>query len=199
MKSFFTTVLTFVFAFSVMAVEVGKPVPNFTLTSVDGKTVKLSDYKGKVIILEWFNMGCPFVKKHYKNGDMQGLQGEYAGKGVVWLSINSTNPSHQDYLSAEKAVAQVKDYSIKSTAMLQDSDGKVGKLYGAKSTPHMFIIDESGNLIYQGAIDDAPAAGADPKAAKNYVRAALDEKLAGKAVTQAETKQYGCGVKYASK
>jgi peroxiredoxin len=193
----FAIVLLAVVSTSFAEVKNGDAAPDFSLTSVDGKKVSLSDYKGKVVVLEWFNLGCPFVQKHYNNKDMQGLQSEYTGKGVVWLSINSTNPNHKDYLTPEKAAAQVKQKGIASTAMLQDADGKVGQLYGAKSTPHMFVINAEGKLVYQGAIDDNPSPKADPKAAKNFVRSALDEVLAGKAVTQAQTKQYGCGVKYA--
>jgi peroxiredoxin len=199
MKTLFCSLLTFVLAISSFAVEIGKPAPDFTLSSVDGKTVKLSDYKGKIVVLEWFNMGCPFVQKHYKNQDMQNLQKEYTDKGVVWLGINSTNPAHKskNYLTPKEAAAQVKEFKMNSTAMLQDADGKVGKAYGATSTPHMYVIDASGNLVYRGAIDDQPKASSDPKRAKNYVRAALDEILAGKPVSTAETKQYGCSIKYA--
>lgn len=195
-KPFAVALMVFV-STSFAEVKNGDAAPDFSLTTVDGKKVSLSDYKGKIVVLEWFNLGCPFVVKHYKNNDMQSLQSEAVGKGVVWLSINSTNPKHQDYLTAEKAADQVKQSKINSTAMLQDADGKVGKLYGAKSTPHMFVINADGKLAYQGAIDDTPSPKADPKAAKNYVRAAIDELLAGKSVSQAQTKQYGCSVKYA--
>jgi peroxiredoxin len=181
---------------SLYALDTNSEAPDFTLTSVDGKTVNLSDYKGKTVVLEWYNMGCPFVVKHYKNGDMQALQSDAIGKGVVWLTINSTNPNHKDFRPTDKAAAEVKEHKIASTAMLVDSDGKVGKLYGAKTTPHMFVIDPSGKVVYQGAIDDASSVSANPKESKNYVRAALDEVLAGKPVTTSQTKQYGCGVKY---
>jgi len=175
----------------------GSSAPDFTLTSVDGKTVRLADFKGKVVVLEWFNMGCPFVQRHYKDGHMQTLQSEYAAKGVVWLSINSTNPKHKDYRPTEKTVAEMAEHGIKCTAMLPDPDGKVGKAYGAKTTPHMFILDAEGTLVYQGAIDDDSSGRTGPKAAKNYVRVGLDETLAGKPVTTATSKQYGCSVKYA--
>jgi peroxiredoxin len=180
------------------AVEVGAQAPDFTLKSVEGKDVKLSDYKGKVVVLEFYNMGCPFVKKHYKNGDMQALQTEYTGKDVVWLAINSTNPDHKDYLSPDEAKKEVAEHKIAATAMLQDLEGTVGKSYEAKTTPHMYVIDASGKVVYQGAIDDAPDAKSDPKAAKNYVRSALNEVLSGKGVTEAKTKQYGCSIKYKS-
>jgi peroxiredoxin len=194
---YLATLLLVIVSTSFAEVKNGDVAPDFSLTTVDGKKVSLSDYKGKVVVLEWFNLGCPFVQKHYDGNAMQGLQSESTGKGVVWLSINSTNPNHKDYLTPVKAAEQVKQKGINATAMLQDTDGKVGRLYGAKSTPHMFVINTDGKLVYQGAIDDNPSPKADPKASKNYVRAALEEILAGKAVSQAQTKQYGCGVKYA--
>lgn len=179
-------------------VKTGEEAPDFTLKSIEGKDVSLSDYKGKIVVLEWFNSECPFVKKHYKNGDMQALQSKYAAKGVVWLTINSTNPEHANFFTDEQTKDLVKKQKIRSTTMLPDPDGDVGKDYGAKSTPHMFIVDAKGNVVYQGAIDDRPAADSNPKKATNYVRKALDELLAGKPVSTAETKQYGCGVKYKS-
>jgi peroxiredoxin len=188
-----------VFSFSAVAdVKVGSPAPDFTLTSVDGKKVNLSEYKGKVVVLEWFNPGCPFVQKHYKPHHMQDLQAQYTAKGVVWLSINSTNPSHQDYREPAKALQQAKDMGLNSTALLPDPDGSVGKNYGAKATPHMFIVDANGNVAYEGAIDDTPSPNSDPAKAKNYVQQALDEILAGKPVSTPSTKQYGCGIKYAN-
>ncbi len=177
--------------------KTGDQAPDFTLPSVDGKTIKLSDYQGKIVVLEWFNMGCPFVQKHYREGDMQALQKEYTDRGIIWLTVNSTNPKHQNYLTLDQAKNQVEQLNIHSTAMLQDADGKVGKRYGAKSTPHMFIVNQEGKLVYQGAIDDQPNTTVSPRKANNYVRAALADLMAGKPVTVSTTKQYGCGVKYA--
>jgi peroxiredoxin len=177
--------------------KVGSAAPSFELTSIDGKKVSLNDYKGKVVVLEWFNPSCPFVQKHYNTHHMQDLQDQYTAKGVVWLTINSTNPSHENYLDPTQAAAKAKDLGMKSTAILPDPDGKIGKEYGAKSTPHMFIIDPSGNVAYEGAIDDNPSPKADPAKATNYVQQALDEVLAGKPVSKSETKQYGCNIKYA--
>lgn len=189
--------LSFLFSFtSFAALKIDSPTPDFTLTSIEGKQVKLSDYKGKIVVLEWFNPGCPFSRKHYKSGNMQSLQSEYTNKGVVWLTINSTYPKHPNFISSEKAVAFVKEEEVKCTAMLMDPDGKVGKIYGAKTTPHMFVIDQQGNLVYQGAIDDTPSPWVNPKTARNYVRMALDEILAGKPVSTPETKPYGCSIKY---
>jgi len=175
----------------------GGKVPDFTLPSVDGKNVHLADFAGKTVVLEWTNPECPFVQKHYRDGDMQALQKEFTDKGVIWLSINSTNPQHPNYMTPAQADARARQMHVHATAVLQDADGRVGKVYGAKSTPHMFIIDPRGVLVYQGAIDNQPSPNGSPKQAKNYVRAALDEVLAGKPVSEATTKQYGCGVKYA--
>lgn len=171
--------------------EPGSTAPDFTLTSIEGEKVQLSDYKGKMVVLEWFDSGCPFVKKHSKGGHMQALQEKYKAKGVVWLTINSTNPDHKDFITTEQSKVLVKNQKIQCTATLQDPDGTVGKSYGAKSTPHMFIINSDGKLAYQGAIDDHPDVRSDPKDARNYVQQALDELLAGKTVTTARTKQYG--------
>lgn len=196
-KNFLSLCLGLLAGHATAAVKTGAPAPDFTLETSSGSKASLSDYKGKTVVLEWFNHGCPFVKKHYDGKDMQSLQADYVGKGVVWLTINSTNPKHQNFLTREAALKQQEELGMKSTALLADPDGKVGKLYGAKTTPHMYVIDPSGKLVYQGAIDDNSAMKADPKKAKNYVQAALDEVLAGKAVTKSQTKSYGCGVKYA--
>ncbi len=174
----------------------GSLAPDFALTSIEGKQVKLSDYKGKIVVLEWFNPGCPFVQKHYKNENMQSLQSEFTGKGVVWLTINSTHPKHPNFMTPKKATAMVKEKGMKCTEMLMDPDGKVGKIYGAKTTPHMFIVNQQEKLVYQGAIDDTPSPWADPKVAQNYVRMALDEILVRKPVSIHETKPYGCSIKY---
>ena len=176
---------------------VGKAAPDFALTDVDGKAVKLANFKGKHVVLEWSNPGCPFVQKHYDSNNMQSLQKKYDAKDTVWLTINSTNPSHQDYLSNEKLKGYITAKSAAPDAYMADADGKIGRLYGAKTTPHMYVINPAGMVIYAGAIDDKPSANkADVAGAKNYVVAALDESKAGKAITAASTQAYGCSVKY---
>ncbi len=179
------------------AVETGSTAPAFTLTDTNGKNHSLADFKGKTVVLEWVNHGCPFVKKHYNTNNMQTLQKEYTGKGVVWLSIASSAKGKEGYMTAEEWNKKIADSVSSPTAVLMDADGKVGKKYGAKTTPHMFIINGEGKLVYQGAIDDK--SGYDKEEvplAKNLVKAALDEIAAGKPVTTATTEPYGCSVKY---
>ena len=180
------------------AVSVGQPAPDFSLTDVNGKSVKLSDFKGKHVILEWVNPNCPFVVKHYGSNNMQSLQQEATKRGVVWLSINSTAKGHQDYMEPAKLNAKISDsWKGASSYLLMDESGKVGHLYEAKTTPHMYVINPSGALVYAGGIDDKRSANpADVKTAKNFVRVALDETLAGKPVTVATAAPYGCSVKY---
>ena len=179
--------------------KVGAEAPTFTLKDTAGKTHSLSDYKGKFVVLEWFNEGCPFVKKHYTSGNMQKLQQEYTGKDVVWLSINSSAPGEQGHVTAETAPKTISEWKMNATKILLDHDGKVGKLYGAKTTPHMFVIDKEGKLVYQGAIDSkATPNTADLADAENYVKVALDNSMAGKPVSNTSTKPYGCSVKYAN-
>ena len=174
----------------------GKPAPAFTVTDLAGKAVNLTDYKGKTVVLEWTNFGCPFVQKHYQSGNMQALQKKY-GKDVVWLAVNSTNKDSSDWTAAPLLTAQLKQFGAAPAAYLVDEPGKVGMAYGAKTTPHMFIIDPSGNVVYNGAIDDKRSTNVeDVKGAKNYVVAALDEMKAGKPVSTATTSPYGCTVKY---
>lgn len=176
---------------------IGKAAPGFTLTDTSGKKWTLASQKGKVVVLEWFNHGCPFVKKHYDSGNMQKLQKEYTGKGVVWLAISSSAKGKQGYEAPAEHDKAFKDRNAAPTAVLMDEDGKVGKAYGAKTTPHMYVIDKNGKLVYAGAIDDKPGVEqSEIASAKNYVKAALDEVLAGKTVTASETKSYGCSVKY---
>ena len=183
--------------------EIGKPAPEFSLAGVDGKTHSLKDYRGSLVVLEWINYDCPFVKKHYGAKNMQSLQEKYAsGKikrdpKIAWLSINSSAPKKQGHYQAEEWKKLNEKNGSSATATLLDPDGKVGKAYGAATTPHMFIIDAKGNLVYAGAIDDRPTP--DPRdilKAKNYVAAALDEMLAGKPVSTPVTTAYGCSVKY---
>lgn len=177
--------------------SVGEPAPDFALKDTQGNDQSLSAYKGKFVVLEWTNYDCPFVQKMYDSATMQGLQKTYTDKGVVWLSINSSAPGKQGNYPPEAWNAMIATRGAAPTAVLLDPDGKVGRLYGAKTTPHMFIVDPSGSLIYQGAIDNVPSAEAeDVAAAKNYVRAALEEAMAGKPVSEPSTKAYGCSVKY---
>jgi peroxiredoxin len=179
------------------AVTVGKPAPDFALTDLQGKPVKLSDYKGKFVVLEWVNPECPFVEKHYSSSNMQTLQKDAAAKQVTWLAINSTNASHSEYKSPEQMRKWLAEQNAAPAATLLDQDGKVGRLYGAKTTPHMYIINPQGELVYAGAIDDKRSTNpADIKTSKNYVTVALNEAIAGKPVSTASTTAYGCSVKY---
>ncbi|NLH72847.1 MAG: redoxin domain-containing protein [Verrucomicrobia bacterium] len=177
--------------------KVGQPAPDFTGTDINGKTHKLSDYKGKIVVLEAYNSDCPFCANHYKTGAMQGLQQSAVSKGVVWLIVNSVNAKHPSYRKPEAARKEFADFGIKATAWIDDNSGTIGKLYGMKTTPHMFVINQQGVLVYQGAIDDRPASSGDPRTARNFVKAAIESLLVGKPVPTPETQPYGCGVKYA--
>lgn len=178
------------------APKVGEPAPAFTATDSNGKTVNLSDYKGKFVVLEWSNAECPFVKKHY-SGNMQSLQKEETGKGVAWLTIISSAPGKQGNVDGKQANALSKERGASPTAVLLDPTGKIGHEYEAKTTPHMFVIDPKGTLIYAGGIDSIASADAeDIPNAKPYVKTALAEARAGKQVTDAVTKPYGCSIKY---
>lgn len=177
--------------------EVGKEAPAFTLTSVEGKEHSLADFRGKYVVLEWTNYDCPFVRKHYQSGNMQSLQREFTEKGVIWLSVNSSAPGKQGHFTAEEWKRRMAEWKVAPTAVLLDSDGKVGRAYGAQTTPHIFIVNPEGVLIYAGAIDDKPSPNpADIQGATNYVRAVLEPALAGQAVEPKSTKPYGCSVKY---
>lgn len=199
-----TLILGAITAFSLMgampaqaALEIGKPAPDFTATDSTGKTHKLSDYKGKIVVLEWNNPECPFVKKHYDSGNMQKLQETYTAKDVIWLTINSGSAGKQGYLDAAAANKYLADEEAKPTAYLLDSAGEIGKAYGAKVTPQMVVIYKDGALAYDGAIDDNDSANPDTIAgSKNYVTAAIDDLNAGGAVKISQSKPYGCGVKY---
>jgi peroxiredoxin len=188
------------FALSAQAApSVGQPAPDFALQDASGKTVKLSDYRGKHVVLEWTNPGCPYVQKHYNSGNMPATQKEAVAKGVVWLSINSTEKASGDYLEPAKVVAWQKERKAQPTAMLLDEEGTTGKAYGARTTPHMYIVNPQGQLIYAGGIDSI--ASSDPqdiKKAVNYVRVGLGEALAGKPITSAVTRPYGCSIHYKS-
>ena len=182
---------------AVAAPQVGQPAPEFTLTDSNGQSHNLSDFKGKFVVLEWLNHGCPFVQKHYDGGNMQGLQKEYTGKDVVWLSIVSSAPGKQGHMSPEETNKAKEEKGASPTAVLIDEDGTVGKLYDAKVTPELFVINPEGTLVYAGAIDDKKSVdAADVAGAKNYVKQALDEALAGNPVSEPTTEAYGCSVKY---
>jgi peroxiredoxin len=176
---------------------VGQPAPAFTVADNAGKPVSLADFKGKTVVLEWVNPGCPYVRKHYDSANMQATQKAATGSGVVWLAINSTHTGASDYKKPADMAAWMKAQNAAATATLMDSDGKTGKAYGARTTPHMYIVDAKGTLVYAGGIDDKPTSNAaDVKTAKNYVSAALADITAGKPVAQATTRPYGCSVKY---
>ena len=178
------------------APKVGEPAPAFSTTDSNGKTVQLADYRGKFVVLEWSNAECPFVKKHYA-GNMQALQKEETAKGVAWLTVISSAPGKQGHVDGKQANALTKERGAAPTAVLLDPTGKIGHAYDAKTTPHMFVIDPKGTLVYMGGIDSIASADAEdiPKA-KPYVKLALAEALAGKPVTESVTKPYGCGIKY---
>ena len=182
---------------SAVAATPGGAAPDFSIADTAGKPVKLADFKGKFVVLEWTNPECPFVQKHYVSQNMQGLQQEWAAKEVVWLSINSTNQSSSEFKTPRQMSEWMKAKGAAQKATLIDATSAAGKAYSAKTTPHMFVIDPAGKVLYNGAIDDKRSANpADAKTAKNYVRAALTEATTGKPVTVASTTPYGCTVKY---
>lgn len=192
----FTSVSFFAVALAA-EVKTGQPAPEFTLTDIQGNGRSLSDFKGQWVVLEWFNNGCPFVQKFYNAGEMQRLQEKLTGDGVVWLTINSTAPRHSDYNDPAASQKLVNDWKMKPTAFLLDPEGKVGRKYKAQTTPHMYVINPEGVLIYQGAIDDVRSTDvADLERANNYVLAALKAGKAGKTPEHTDTRPYGCGVKY---
>jgi len=175
----------------------GQPAPAFRGVDVNGKPVSLDDFRGKTVVLEWNNPNCPFVQKHYTSGNMQSLQQKNTAAGVVWLAINSTTESHTDYMAPAKLAAWFGEQKAAPTAVVMDPKGEIGRAYGAKVTPHMYVIDAKGTLVYAGAIDDKRSANpADIKTSTNHVAAALGEVAAGKAVTTSTTTAYGCTIKY---
>lgn len=181
------------------AATVGQPAPDFTLTDATGKPVRLSDFKGKHVVLEWTNPGCPFVRKHYDSGNMPATQKDATGKNVVWLSINSTEKASSDYLEPARLSAWLAERKAVPTAVLMDEEGTVGKSYGARTTPHMYIVNPQGVLVYAGGIDSIPSARpADIEKATNYVKTGLAQVLAGQPIADANTKPYGCSIKYKS-
>ncbi len=199
MKRAIGLLITIAFANSVFAAaEIGKPAPDFTATDINGKTHKLSDYKGKIVVLEEYNLDCPFCHNHFKTGAMQELQGEITGKGVIWLLVNSAGRNSPSYRTPEVAKKEWATQKIKATAWIDDSSGELGRKYGMRTTPHMFVIDKNGILAYQGAIDNRPSPEGDPRTARNYVREAIGKLMAGEKVQVTQTRPYGCGVKYGS-
>ena len=194
---FTSLIATTVFASDVP--PVGSAAPDFSLTDAQGKTHSLSQYKGKYVVLEWFNPECPFVKKHYGTSNMQNLQKQYTDKGVVWLTIDSNAPGTEGSITPEQAQKVSASWKTHQTALLLDPEGKAGRAYGAKNTPNMVIISPEGKIAYEGAIDSKASPNpADIPSSTNYVKAALDESLAGKRITTPQTKPYGRSVKYKS-
>ncbi len=186
------------FAITAFAASVGDQAPDFTGTDSHGQTHKLSDYRGKFVVLEWHNNGCPFTQKHYESGNMENLQKEWTQKGVIWLTVISSAPGEQGYVTADQENAYMQKMHAAPTAAILDPKGEIGHLYGAKTTPHMFVINPQGKLIYNGAIDSKPTPDpSDISSAKNYVSEALQEAMAGQQVAVASTRPYGCSVKYA--
>ena len=193
--SVFLTIMAL--AASAFAVEIGKPAPGFTATDINGKTVHLSDFAGKIVVIESYNSDCPFCHNQYATGAMQDLQKDLAAKGVVWLLVNSVNPKNSSHRTDAQAKEELASENMTVTAWLDDSSGAVGHLYGMLTTPHMFVVDKGGTLVYDGAIDNQPDPVHNPKTARNYVKEAVDDVLAGKPVAVSQTKPYGCSVKYA--
>ena len=183
-------------ALALAEAEVGKPAPAFTGKDLDGKTHRLADFKDKIVILEAYNLDCPFCEHHYKNGAMQELQGYATSKGAVWLVVNSVNAKHSSYRTPEAAKKEWDAQKMKATAWIDDSSGELGKLYAMKTTPQMYVINAEGILVYQGAIDDKASSNHDPAQARNYVKEAVASLQAGKPIEVTQTKPYGCSVKY---
>jgi len=199
LASTLATALSFAASAANATATVGQPAPAFTATDTSGKAVSLADFKGRHVVLEWVNPGCPFVMKHYSSANMQGTQKEATAKGVVWLAVSSTAPDASDYKKPAELARWMQSQKAAATATLMDDDGKVGEAYGARTTPHMYIVDPAGKLVYAGGIDNKPSSNAaDIPSSVNYVKAALAETLAGKPVSQASTRPYGCSVKYSS-
>src|ERR1700739_2493276 len=197
MKKLSISLTIMALAASAFAVEIGKPAPDFTATDINGNAVHLSDYKGKIIVIESYNSDCPYCHNQYATGAMQKLQKELTAKGVVWLLVNSVNPQNPSHRTDTQARQEMAQEKMDVTAWVDDSSGAVGHLYNMKTTPDMYVINQKGTLVYDGAIDNQPDPFHDPKTARNYVREAVDDVLAGKPVAVSQTKPYGCSVKYA--
>lgn len=195
----FACALAFAAPAGASTAAVGQPAPAFTALDTAGKPVSLADFKGRTVVLEWVNPGCPYVQKHYGAANMQGTQKDAVARGVVWLAVNSTAADHADYLKPAEMAAWMARHQAAATATLMDAEGKLGRAYGARTTPHLYVVDPKGVLVYAGAIDSKPTANpADIATATNHVKAALAESLAGKPVSVPGTRAYGCSVKYGS-
>ncbi|MCB1138118.1 MAG: thioredoxin family protein [Leptospiraceae bacterium] len=182
---------------SASAPVAGQSAPDFTLVDVHGQSHTLSQYKGKHVVLEWINFDCPYVRKHYQSGNMQKLQREYTDRGIIWLAINSSAPGKQGHFSTQEIEKRSQAHEASFTAYLLDEKGQVGRLYSARTTPHMYVIDPEGKLVYSGAIDDRPTSNLkDVEGATNYVQEALEASIKGKKVKNGRTRPYGCSVKY---
>ena len=180
-----------------LAASAGQAAPDFTVADSNGKPVHLADYKGKFVVLEWTNPECPFVQKHYNSANMPALQKEWGAKDVVWLTVNSTNRSSSEFKTGAQMNSWMQSHAAAQKAVLSDADSATGAKYAAKTTPHMFVIDPKGDIVYAGAIDDKRSTRIeDTKTATNYVRVALNEAMAGKPVSTPNTTPYGCTVKY---
>ncbi len=198
MKTAATLIGWMLAASATCAASVGQSAPAFSASDASGKAVSLADFKGKTVVLEWVNPECPYVRKHYDSANMQATQKAAATQGVVWLSVNSTHASHADHKKPAEMLAWNQKQAALPTATLMDGDGKIGRAYAARTTPHLYIVDAQGRLVYAGGIDDKPSSNpADVKTAKNHVNAALADIKAGRPVAQAVTRAYGCSVKYA--
>lgn len=202
MERYFATILGLAFLLAAAllpawAVRIGDKAPDFTATDTNGQAHKLSGYAGKFVVLEWHNRGCPYTQKHYTSGNMERLQREWTTRGVIWLTVISSAPGKQGYVTAADENSYVKEMKAAPTAVLLDPTGAVGHLYDAKTTPQMIVINPQGVMIYDGAIDDkATTDTADIATSKNYVQQALEDAMAGKAVSVSSTRPYGCSVKY---
>ena len=195
MKTTLTILAALTWAAAAGAVEIGRPAPDFTGTDINGKAVKLSDYKGKIVVIESYNSDCPFCHNQYSGG-AQALQRELADKGVVWLMVNSVNPHNFSHRTPEQARQEWSELKLAATAWIDDASGDIGRLYGMKTTPHVFVVDKNGALAYEGAMDDHPDPFHDPRTARNYVREAVTDLMAGKPLEVTQTKPYGCAVHY---
>ena len=192
-----TVVIVLLATAAAFAARVGQPAPDFVATDSNGQSHHLADYRGKFVVLEWHNNGCPYTQKHYQSGNMENLQREWTARGVIWFTVISSAPGEQGYVTAAQENDYMRQIHAAPTAALLDSDGQLGRLYDAKTTPHMFVINPEGVLIYDGAIDDRPTTDqSDIAGATNYVSQALTEAMAGKPVSVATTRPYGCSVKY---
>lgn len=178
------------------AAQIGQPAPAFSLKNTAGQTVSLESFRGKTVVLEWLNPGCPFVRKHYQ-GNMQALQREYTGKGVIWLAINSTETASSDHMEPARLAQWMQQQQAAATHVLMDEDGTTGRAYRARVTPHMYIVRSDAILVYAGAIDSiATSRVSDIERANNYIRQGLDELLSGQPLSVATTQAYGCTIKY---